>query len=247
MWLIQKKITFHCEKLPKEIQEELDFDSVLLIVNGNKTTVKLSQLFLKINEWEILEESNKLIIEGYSILSLVNSEGEFVIGEKPIKLTFESEEFGVMRIIAVKNPLFQANDKKLPDEDFKKFEAKILELSEAPKVEDNSGGIGSPHSDPPELIKNKNYEINKPRFLENGFKEFKEGNYRLLLKEKDDKTTVMFFELISEAELVSYPNIAKEANSESNFIAISEDKQEKIAISLIEDVLKVEKTPVEIV
>ena len=52
MWLEQKIITFQCEKLPNQINEDLDLNSINLVVNENKTTVKLPQLFLKINEFE---------------------------------------------------------------------------------------------------------------------------------------------------------------------------------------------------
>lgn len=243
MWLEQKIITFQCEKLPNQINEDLDLNSFYLVLNENKTTIKLPQLFLKLNEWEIDEDKKQIEVKGWSILSVVDiKKSSLTLNEKEIKISFDSEDFGNVSIIDVSNPLFQANDKQLSQEELNSFMDKIFELSEAKKAEDVTEEVGSPHSDPSAFI-NKKYEFGKARYLMNGYKEFVSGNYRLLLKQKDEKTIPVFFEILSENELKQIIDL--EIDSSTRFIYRDEKNNELIEIEIIEDSLNVKKGQLE--
>lgn len=212
MWLEQKVYTFQSEK--GAVTQEDILDNIYLRVNENLTTVKLKQLFLKNSEPEFDEKKNQLEVKGWSLLEKIDLKtGELKVNEETVKISFNSEELGDLKIIEISNPLIQSNDKELEDEDLKKFNEKIIELSKS-KVEDEQGkGVGTPHTEPLSVI-NKKYENGKIRYLNNGFVEYVDKNYRLLVKKDDEKTIALLFDIISEQEInqLSEPKISEPEN-----------------------------------
>lgn len=245
MWLEQKVYSFQCEK--NEITPEQDILSgINLKVNGILTTVKLSSLFLKANQPEFNKNKKILEIKGWSILErTIPLTGELRIvgeGEKftDVKLSFYSDLLGDMVISDIENPIFQASDKDLKDEDVKAFDSKIIELSISKKDEEVQGeGTGSPHSNP--SLFNKKYENNRIRFINNGYKEYinnEKGNFRLLVKQSTDSKTILLFELLDETTIKRYDSPEEIVENFYQFLDV--DGNRKINAKLIDGKLDIE-------
>lgn len=213
MWIEQKVYTLKSEKGGNVKSEDI-LNNVFLRVNENLTTVTLKQLFLKHSDPSF--EDNILEVKGYSILEkVIPLTGDFFINDQKVKISFNHEEIGNLEIIEIENPLFQANDKSIEDEDVDSFNKKIIELSQL-KTDDNKEEENvNPHTETSSDIVpifNKKYENGKVRYINNGYKEFVDGDFRLLLK----NDSVLIFKIVSEDEIIQFENI--EEKNENEFL-----------------------------
>lgn len=242
MWLEQKIYSFKSEK--NTVASEDILSNINLKVNDILTTVKLSSLFLKVDSIKFDKETHILEIKGWSILErTIPKTGELrIYGESKedftdVKLSFYSDELGEMIIDDIENPIFQFDDKEVKESDVKAFDAKIIELSIPKKEEEIQGeGTGSPHSNP--ALFNKKYEIAKARFINNGYKEYPSGNFRLLVKQSNDSKTVILIELVDESKLNQFT--APEEITEGFYQFLDTDGNRKINAKVIDGKLDVE-------
>lgn len=245
MWIEQKVYTLKSEK-GGDVKTEDILDNIFLRVNENLTTVTLKQLFLKNSEPEF--KSNLLIVKGWSLLekvipvtgaylaTLTSKESE---AKDQVRISFNNEILGNLELIEVENPLIQSNDKSIEDNDVEDFNKKIIELSQLKTADKETEEDVTPHTEASVPIENKEYENGKASYLKVGYKEFSNGNFKLLVKGEK----VILFEIVSEEEIkvFSEPKILEENSYEFT----DSENNEIIKVKVDGELLTIEKPEVE--
>lgn len=241
MWLEQKKFIFGFSS--KGILRNDNFEEIYVRLNEKQTTIKLSQLFVKISKFEF--EDEKLIVKGWSILEKIDNLGQILIIDQLVKFDFIFEEENILNIISVETPWFQLNDIEIDKEAIKAFDEKLLELSGVVNAsEDNTGEDGSPQSSPPVIV-NSIYESVKPTWLKRGFKEYIFENFRLLIKNDEEYNSANLVELINEERLIQLKDPKKVID---NFYKFEDLKNQRIVnAKIIDDVLDISFSEISIV
>lgn len=220
MWLKQKVYTFRITKEDSVREDSIGHINVKL--NGNLTTIKLTQLFAKISKSEFSEDGHTLAIKGWSILQDVKS-NKLKIDENEIEISFESENLGSLSIESIENPWWILNDIELSDSDVAEINGKILQLSGLDKPsEEIIGETESPHTPPPVII-NQIYEKGKINYQKIGYTEYSKDNFRFLINDKSGK--VLLIELKDEKDLIQYRNSSKVID---NFYKFEDDTNNRI-------------------
>lgn len=230
MWLEEKVFSFKTEN---NIVSEDFLSKILLKVNGNLTNVRLPDLFIKITDDAEFDDDDKILeLKGYSILEFTEN-GIFKSKVGDVNLSFHSEEAGEVTINLIENPWFQKGDKEVTQETFDNFEKKIIELASVKKEEVQGEGLGSPHSNPSLL--NKKYDNNKVRLINNGYKEYSFGNFKLLKK----NDSLLLFEILDEDTVYKIDSEPKSI-TENVWMFDDEYNLRSLNVKLIDDKLVIE-------
>ena len=126
------------------------------------------------------------------------------------------------------------SDIELSDEDVESINSKLIELSGPGSDVDESEDDRLPHTSPSDIV-NQSYESGKKSYLSINYKEYSFENFRLLLKEKENKAILV--ELIDEKTLVQLKNFKKVVDGFYKF----EDKSNNriIDVKLINENLEI--------
>lgn len=155
-----------------------------LVINGEKQEIPIEQLFIN-KELRYYPESNE--IKGYSLIQKLSISKEGLLKDD-LKITFIDIDSGKNIIIfKMSNPAIQLNDKSIPQEEFdkaievlKSLQPKPQATMEEPVLVTEEPVISSVVE---EQVVNEDYNLESKGLIEQGFKEYKTGEYRLLIKD----------------------------------------------------------------
>lgn len=153
-------------------------ENVFLYINGVKTTIEIENLFLKISKRE------EYLIKGWSVIQQFEQIKEY-LKNKNISIDFKNENGDVLEF-EMEAPFWQLNDKEINIEEYNKLIEKIEELNrqivESKEAIENGPGAALPGS---VSFDNEKYQRLSNRLKNEGFKEFRVGNYVLFLYKED--------------------------------------------------------------
>ena len=205
---------------------------LLLYINGNKSTIEIKDLFLKIKSRE------DKTIKGWSILEKFEEIKSF-LQEQKISIEFRNESNDKVDF-KTEVPFWQMNDKDIDTEDFNVIIKKIIELNEQASNQAETLENGTGNALPvPVIFDNEKYQRLLKRLEESNFEMFRKDNY-VFFKYKEDESEDTLIEVaengynlldinefiidISSGELI----IQNKNEEKENEIEKVEDKYEEL-------------------
>lgn len=212
-----------------------------VVINGVKQEIPIEQLFIN-QEIRYYPESNE--IKGYSLIQKFSITKEGLIKDD-LKITFIDTNSGKGIIIfKMSNPAIQLNDKSIPQEDFDKAIEVLKSLLPKPQATLEEPVPAAEEQVSPvveeQVIENEDYNLESQGLISQGYKEYKKGNYRLLLKEdKLIKKNLVILVKITGTEPEEYSTIKLKETETPNIWNFEDDGEDKV-IKLVDEQLILE-------
>jgi len=180
-----------------------DNTELLLCINGKQTTTKIEDLFIS-------ADFNSEYLRGYSALQIMESDGTIKLGDNKVAISFVEKNTGtIIYIYDVKKPLIIWNDEEITAEQMVKY-GDIL----------SGKGLDFPKEEIKPVFKETplggdDFFQKRQEMLEEGYREFANGNYRFYCYEENDEEEEVFFlklkkedfiDLIDDLEVVENDN-----------------------------------------